>query len=185
MKLIVDQGTEVSINVSEFNLKWMECTKGIYEADRLIYSVDIDGNLMYADFEEYIYNNIKEIQVVHISTLSRLESIEETEESLREYLKKYIPITSSIADQMYGELSSEVWEDFSVCIKGLQWIVSSLQFLRYLYKGDLVKVDHLSKYCKELEKIIAEIEGNLNKGDLVNVGDLFHYELLPHLVKFQ
>lgn len=187
MKITLDQHTDSTITVEndEFSQKWLEFTDKIYKADRLIYSVDIDGQVLYEDYENYIQEHFQYIQHIHVSTLSRLESIHDTTSSLHEYLNKFVPAMASIADQMYGEMSPELWEQFTTGLEGLQWIVSSFEFLQYLYSEESLKLAQLTNYCMDLEKIIIELDVNLSKEDLVGVGDLLQYELLPHLEKYQ
>lgn len=185
MRLTVDQQIEENISPDELNSLWAECTKRIYNEDRLIYSVEIDGKVFFNEYESYIRDHIMEITYIHISTLSRIESINETESSLNEYLNSYIPITSSIADQMYGELSQEAWGIFAKSLQGLEWIVNSFDFLHYLYRGDRVKESELASYCDELKKTISELDKNLNENNIVTVGDILQYELLVLLKKHQ
>lgn len=187
MKLTIDQQTEIMLTIAsdEFSPRWQEVTNEIYKVDRLIYSVEIDGKVLYSNYENHIQEHFQLIQHIHISTLSRFESIHETEDSLHEYLDKFVPNMAPIADQMYGELSPEVWGQFTTGLEGLQWIVSAFEFLQYLYSEDSLKSAQLTNYCMDLEKIITELDVNLSKEDLVGVGDLLQYELLPHLEKYQ
>ncbi|MNW51893.1 hypothetical protein D3C74_293920 [compost metagenome] len=90
----------------------------------------------------------------------------------------------SIADQMYGEMLPEVWDQLKTGLEGLQWIVSSFEFLRYLYSTDSIVVSKLLDYSNELGRIIGEIANSINRDDIVGVADLIQYELLPILEKY-
>ncbi|MNP24504.1 hypothetical protein D3C76_1172680 [compost metagenome] len=91
----------------------------------------------------------------------------------------------SIADRMYGEVDSELWSKLATGLEGLQWIVSSFEFLRFLYDSDILNRTILSNYCTDLENIVKELEIGLTENDLVAAADLFKYELLPCLEKYQ
>ncbi|MNN77620.1 hypothetical protein D3C81_1941040 [compost metagenome] len=102
-----------------------------------------------------------------------------------EYLSKFIPGMGSIIDQMYGDVSPEIWKQFATGLEGLQWIVSSFEFLRYLYSADSMNHSKISALCLELDKIIRELDQRLHEDDLVGTADIFQYELLPCLEKYQ
>ncbi|MNO88531.1 hypothetical protein D3C76_799840 [compost metagenome] len=187
MKITIDQRIDYSIavDIEGFNIQlWQKYTEEIYKADRLIYFVDIDGQILHDGYENYILNNYKDIEHIQITTLSRLESIHETENSLNNYLNRFIPGMGSIADQMYGEMLPEVWDQLKTGLEGLQWIVSSFEFLRYLYSTDSIVVSKLLDYSNELGRIIGEIANSINRDDIVGVADLIQYELLPILEKY-
>lgn len=187
MKLTIDQQIEKDFTTAEdeFSESWLMSTAEIYQNDRLIYCVDIDGQVLYNQYEDYIRDHLQQIKHIHITTLSRLESIHETEKTLQEYLIRFIPAIASIADGMYGEVSPEMWGKFSTGIEGLKWIVDSFEFMLYLQSVDLIKKNELSTYCAELDRIITELDANLSGDDIVGVGDLLQYELIPHLQKYQ
>lgn len=187
MKITIDQLLDhtIIIEVEGFNSeKWEKCIEEIYKSDRLIYCVDIDGLVLHSGYENYILNNFTAIEHIHITTLSRLESIQETESSLNEYLNKFIPGIGTIADQMYGEMSPELWDQLKVGLEGLQWIVSSIEFLRYLHSANSMVASNITEYLAELGIVISELTNCLRMDDIVGAADLLHYELLPILEKY-
>lgn len=111
MKITIDEQKEIISSPlrEEFNKIWLEFTTEIYQAERLIYCVDIDGQVLYNQYEQYILHHIQEIENIHIHTMSRFDSINETEEQLVQYLNKFIPGMITIVDRMYGDMSNELW----------------------------------------------------------------------------
>lgn len=186
MKIKIDQSEKISVVdlKEELERVWADCLNSIYDEDRLIHHVNIDGQIFYSDYENYINNNLDLIKEVHINTFSRLESITETETTLSEYLVKYIPGMEEITNKLYGDVSPETWEEFATGLKGLQWIVSSLEFLRLLYAPGSEKSTHIQDYCSQLSQIVKELDKEMQSNNLVGVADLLQYELSPCLIGF-
>ncbi|WP_334076792.1 hypothetical protein [Paenibacillus sanfengchensis] len=186
MNIKVDQAKQISVVnfKEEFEKSWMSCLTDIYHEDRLIHHVDIDGQIYYSDYENHIKSNVDLIKEIHIITFSRLESIAETETALSEYLVKYVPGMEEITNKLYGDVSPETWEEFAAGLKGLQWIVSSLEFLRFLYTPGSEKSAHIQDYCSRLSQIVKELDKEMQSNNLVGVADLLQYELLPCLNDF-
>lgn len=186
MKITIDEQREIISSPlhEEFNTIWLECTTEIYEAERLIYFVDIDGQVLYNQYEQFIQVHLQEIEHIKIHTMSRFDSINETEEQLVQYINKFIPGMTTIVDRMYGDMSNELWGELATGLEGLQWIVSSFEFLKILYSSDILNNIIISNYCSDLENIVKDLDANLTEDDLVAVADLFKYELLPLLDKY-
>lgn len=187
MKVAVDhqEGKFIDSTIEQLDDWWKSATSYIYKQQRLIHCVEIDGNVFYTGFEQYLMDNVTDIKDVTIRTLTRLESIQETEQSIDEYLERFIPITQNIADQLYGDVMQEQQNSFAQFIEGLSWIVKAMEFIQALYD----ETNHVPQYLKvimsPLETIINDIFENVQQNDYVSVGDLLQYELLPLLQKFQ
>ncbi|MGG1552421.1 hypothetical protein [Paenibacillus ferrarius] len=143
-------------------------------ADKLFSHMSIDGIDVYDNIEEYIIENLAEIKrvKVHFSTIedyyrtSTLEAIN--------YLKNAIKPMESLANQFYiGD--SSLWKDCDQLIEGLEWINSFLTFsVGHSEGAGSLKVMQL-----ELSKHIQKLYDAMNLKDLVLVGDIINYELIP------
>lgn len=186
MRIKVDQAKQISVTElnEELEKVWAGCLKDIYDEDRLIHHVEIDGHLYYSDYEGYIKNNMDLIKEIHVFTLSRLESIAETETTLTEYLSRYIPGMDKIANKLYGDLLPEIWGEFSTGLAGLQWIVSSFEFLQLLYAPESQELTLIQNYNSQLTQIVRELDEEMQNDNLIAVADLIQYELLPCLRGF-
>ncbi|GGH33041.1 hypothetical protein [Paenibacillus segetis] len=187
MKITIDEIKErvISTVQKEFDKIWLECTSEIYQAERLIYSVDIDGQVLYNQYEEFIHEHLQQIKHIQIKTLSKLESIQETEEQMSQYLNKFVPGMNAIADRMYGDMNAELWGELASGLEGLQWIVKSFEFLEFLYNPDVLNYSILANFYTNLKNIIKDLDANLSGDDLVAVADLIKYELVPCLEKYK
>ncbi|WP_040952416.1 hypothetical protein [Gorillibacterium massiliense] len=186
MIIKVDQGKQISVLdiTEEFEKIWTECLEAIYHEDRIIHHVQIDGHYYYSDYENYIKNNMGLTKEVHVISSSRQESISETETALSEYLTRYIPVMNNIANKLYGDVSPETWEEFAAGLKGLQWIMSSFEFLRFLYETGSEEKKLIQDGCSQLSQIVKELDNEMQSDHLVGVADLLQYELLPFLNSF-
>jgi len=187
MLISIDNENEQFIepNLDVLNLWWQKSTGEIYSKDRLIYCVEIDGDIFYRDYESFIVNNREGIKRVNIKTLTRMESLIDTESALKDYLNRFIPSALNVSDTFYGEISEECWSLFSQFIEGLNWILKSMDFARLLHQENTINLPPYSTALQKLEKVVGELDQSLNQRDYVMVGDLIQYEIIPILEQFQ
>lgn len=166
---------------------WKGSTSQIYQDRRLIHFVEVNGKAIYEAYELYIVQNIQEVREVNIRTLSALESIQNTEQALDEYLERFIPGASDVADQLYGGLTLENQPLFAQLLEGFHWIVKSMQFDRELYAmaDHHVSPNFLTSTLSSLEKLLQEIIQAVENNDFTGVSDLLQYEVVPALQQFQ
>ncbi|SMF26968.1 hypothetical protein SAMN02744102_02314 [Paenibacillus barengoltzii] len=178
MEVIIDNGQVQNIlsTLDSINEWWIQSTSHIYKSNRLIYLVEIDGQPMYMGYEQFITENFQSINQIRIVTKSHQESIVETSSMLKTYLSEFIPKSEEISAFWYGDITADQWNQFSVFIEGLNWIVGSLEFLKVLSTDEKVLT-----LLNNLEVTIAELDRNLQEEDYVGVGDLLNYELIPIL----
>ncbi|WP_374717699.1 hypothetical protein [Neobacillus sp.] len=167
---------------------WWKCsTSRIYQDRRFIHFVEVNGKAVYEAYELYIVQNLQEVREINIHTLSVIESIQETEKALDEYLERFLPGALDVADQLYGGLSSESQPLFRQLLEGLNWIVMSMQFERELYA--MVEYhanpEFLISALSALENLHQEIMKAVENNDFTGVSDLLQYEVVPVLQQFQ
>ncbi|MCT2195924.1 hypothetical protein M3G15_12315 [Paenibacillus sp. p3-SID1389] len=182
MEVILDNGQvhHIHATLDSINEWWIQSTSHIYKSNRLIYLVEIDGQPMYTGYEQFIIENYRSINQIRIVTKSHQDSIVETLSMLKAYLTEFIPKSEEISAFWYGDISAEQWNQFSVFIEGLNWIVGSLEFLKVLNIDDNVIM-----LLNNLEAIIKELDQKLQVEDYVGVGDLISYELIPVLQRIE
>jgi hypothetical protein len=189
MKVAVD-GQQVELiedTLDDIEKWWRNSTSRIYQDRRLIHFVEVNGKAIYEAYELYIVQNIQEVREVNIHTLSAIESIQNTEQALDEYLERFVPGALDVADQLYGGLTLENQPLFGQLLEGFQWIVKSMQFDRELYAmADYhASPDFLTSTLSTLEKLLQEILQAVENNDFTSVSDLLQYEVVPALQQFQ
>lgn len=183
---MIDHQQEQFIDASVESLDrwWKQATGYIFGLQRLIHCVDIDGTTLYNNYEQYLILNATKVTEVNIRTLSRIESIQDTEQSIDEYLERFIPAAQNVADQLFGEITQEQQGLFAQFIEGLGWIINALEFNLALFNQDETAPSYLTTVMEPLEANIKEIYDHVQQKDFVSVGDLIQYELIPLLQKY-
>ncbi|WP_110931100.1 hypothetical protein [Paenibacillus bouchesdurhonensis] len=162
---------------------WKEQCSKINSADKFVYSVSIDGQVIYDNFDESIAANFSRIDALDIQTITKRESLIETEKSLVEYLNRFIPAISELSGCFYGELTEYHWEKFSYFIEGLSWILQSVEFIQLIVDVEIDPIHILT--MQKLESIIKELESSVEEEQYVMIGDLMQYELMPVLENYK
>lgn len=185
MRVKIDQNNELNVQEEPQSVSvwWKELCFKVQQENRLIYCAEIDGELLYDGYEDYIVNNFNRINEICIKTLTKQESIVESNISINEYLEGFIPAVIELSDHFYGELTENHWNTFAHFIEGLSWIVKSLEFIELLTDGETD--NNNNNTLKELEMIISNLEHALNQKEHVLVGDLIQYELIPLLQNYK
>ncbi|MFU1796325.1 hypothetical protein ACM1RC_20875 [Paenibacillus azoreducens] len=178
MRVMTDnyEPQEIHNDIQTINNWWKEFTSHLYRKKRLIYCLEIDGVQMFNGYESFIVENHEDINQIHIHTKSHQESIQETFQVMGNYLETFIPKSLALADCFYGEVSESQWDEFSQFIDGLNWIVSSLEFIQSI--SDSVN-DDIKLVLAELEPVIANLEQSIQNDEHVEMADLIKYELIP------
>ncbi|ANS76091.1 hypothetical protein AWM70_17120 [Paenibacillus yonginensis] len=161
---------------------WTGATAKIYKENRLIYNVEIDSNIFYNGYELIIYENINNISRININTKGKEESIEETKILLGQYLEGFIPISQKIADYFYGNMKDEHWTEFTDLLEGIKWIISSLEFIQVLSNSTATSYSNLAD---EITARVTELDQALQNNEMVLIGDLVNYDLIPLIEKIK
>lgn len=186
MIVMIDKKQEQIIepNLDELNEWWTLTTADIFQKQRFIHCVEINGFSLYEGYEKYLVDHISDIERVNIKTISRIESVEDTEKALDEYLKRFIPGSLKVSEYLYGDLSEDLWKDFSDFIVGLEWIVKALEFDMVLFKSEGVETPEYLSILDNLGSFISEMDNCLQQQDYVSVGDIIQFEIVPLLEIF-
>lgn len=181
LRTTIDNDNEVYINpkFEDINKWWIEATSRIYKEDRLIYCVKIDGQPLFNEYEKYIVKNFGQIREINIETKSKQESISETKIAIQQFLEKFIPAGNLIADSFYSGMDQQNWQDFSDFIEGLNWLLSSFEFINVLNP-----TQNISLMLSNFEQNVKELSGSLERQEYVLSGDLIKYEILPSLENY-
>ncbi|CAH8248880.1 hypothetical protein WJ0W_006064 [Paenibacillus melissococcoides] len=171
-------------SAKEVNDFWVARTIPILESDRLIYSVQIDDNKYYSDYESIILENYHRINEIHIVTHTKEECFIITLEDLKAYLPRVVTEIPEIAEKLYAEEISEIGALITPIIDSLQWIVSALEFAYAISEkvNNANQLRHsIEQLYKNIESFIEQFHDQLSWNNYVGVSDLLQYELVPTL----
>ncbi|GJM70141.1 hypothetical protein HMSSN036_23570 [Paenibacillus macerans] len=171
--------------IEELDKWWKEATSSIFQTGQFIHCVEIDGKSFYNGYEQYLLLNVNQIKGINIQTLSKTESILSTEQSLDEYLDRFIPGALGLADQLFGNLSAEQQQLLAQLVEGLDWIGKALQFAGTLYADSGSSLPEYADLLEPFYAFVNELFEAINQDDYVGVADLLQYEIVPLLERFR
>lgn len=190
MKIIVDEKLTDYQNENLKNLDqfWRELTKQLFSENRIIQHVDIDGKRYYSDYEKIIVNNFNTIKKVHISTISEKEFFELNLIELNHLINGILNNLDHVSGAFYGEMKQQEWENFREFIQALTWMHQMLSVINQIGEKSgilLDQIDFIKIAIFEIEKIVRQINENIEIDDMISVGDILEYELRPLLLKME
>lgn len=144
----------------------------------------IDGEDIYENMEEYINNNIRIIKEIKVMTATMKEFILDIIITTREYIEKAIPQIISLSDCFYSNPSAENWNAISNLFDGIGWIIDSFKNIDGLKNLNVMFNDYenWNQYTTEihsLTNILIDLKESLENDDIMLVGDLLSYEIVP------
>ncbi|MNB88564.1 hypothetical protein D3C75_355820 [compost metagenome] len=187
MRVMIDQqdAREIESNYQSLDMWWKMATAQIAQRQRLIYCVQVNDKTIFDGYEQFIISNLDTLEEINVTTLSKTESIQQTEEELDEYLDRFLPASIEVARNFYGDLTEKHWNQFSSFIKGLDWILKALEFETELLKQEGKKLPEYLTIVDTLEVIVRELDSSLQVQNFVAVGDLIQYEIIPLMQNFR
>lgn len=138
--------------------------------------IKIDGIDFYENYNEYIMNNLENIQRMEINLKTTKEIINENLETIISYLERIFPELDLLVDDIYIEFSKELWGKFSQIFDGLEFILKILDILlknKELYD----EVDKYSFIKQEIETEIKHLSEAFEIDDRVYISDIIIYEI--------
>ncbi|WP_147512960.1 hypothetical protein [Brevibacillus massiliensis] len=148
----------------------------MHESNSVIVQMDIDGQVVFDDYFEYISDRIGEIRKIEVISQSVEEFTNEVLMTANEYLERSLPLISLLSDEFYQGPKQETWEQFEQLIEGLQWMEQTVQYVSN-NKPSCEQWQETFRWSTEL----AELEQAVIQQDAVLIGDILRYEILTRL----
>jgi len=184
MHLYID-GTlvqEIDNHFDSLTNAWKEITIQINNEQRIIQKVVVDRQEFYVDYDVYFMQHYRHLESVEIYTIAISQAIEETLQEVLAYNRKVIASIDQVSQAFYGTLQPSDWDLFSQFSQGIDWLLDTLSFLQEtIVEGSVygTALPVINKTIVDLARQIRAIEGPVEAGDLVLVGDLIQYEFGP------
>lgn len=148
---------------------------GLYFSHLIVDSIEVVD-----DYENYLLKYIDQISHVEVVLLNSKELLNEALLSCKDYLAQALSEIEKLADKFYQGENEETWKKFDQMLEGLQWIVQMVSALNS--NKDFYNTIHDSMEIEEkLSSDIAELEDAVTQNDLILIGDIINYEILPTL----
>lgn len=96
------------------------------------------------------------------------------------YIQGAIPLIEELSDEFYRGPEQSTWIKLQQLIEGIDWINSGAEAIVNC-KQDFGKANEYIKSVTEMESKLLEFEGAMKNSDMVLIGDLLSYEIIPML----
>ncbi|WKY48557.1 hypothetical protein Q5O24_04360 [Eubacteriaceae bacterium ES3] len=156
------------------------CQKNNWEIDYLI----IDGQHIAEDWLHYIEENFFSVRdvIVVVNHLDVL--ISETLNSTYEYVKNGFSLINELSESFYQKPDSRDWSLLANLFEGIEWIISVQEKIDEISNLDQLIRDYsiwneVVFLIGQLKNNIMEINHAMENQDLVLIGDLLQYEVMP------
>ncbi|WP_372629523.1 hypothetical protein [Cohnella sp.] len=154
--------------------------KSLYDQQEIVQEVIIDGVNYRDQYNNYLLENLMDIQSVEIKSVQEAVLMQSIAEDLKEYLPKLIRGCDSIPELLYGEMKEEDWGYFGQLMEGTNWVGQSALALRtYGDKRLGAEPIHASvvQFVDGLEKHVEELGAAMEQQDYTSAADLIKYEM--------
>lgn len=162
------------------------CLKKKLEIAHLI----IDGEIIDKDYQLFFQEHIQTIDevIVVVSSLEML--VTETISSAYEYVSSNLKGIETLAESFYGKTDSQAWKQLANLFEGIEWLlniqvrIDQIKNLNELIKDYLVWNEVVLLLLQLKDQMLSMNEAMQNS-DLVLIGDLLKYEILPLFMKLE
>ncbi|ACL70454.1 hypothetical protein [Halothermothrix orenii] len=190
MKVIID---EQIVKIEKLPENLLECLKviekEINQSNKAINTVHIDG----VPLEEFTLDKVKEMDISDVDTIeyetkSAEELFSEGVQMLEDYLPKLKSGVYEIINLLEENRLSDAFSLIAKATEGLHWVINNLMLFRDFLLNDIEKeIDFkdFDNYMSNTNNFFAEINRAIERRDYVLIRDLFEYEIVPKLEKWQ
>lgn len=138
-----------------------------------------DGIEVLKSHEDYLNQNINEIERIEIIAKTVKEFVNDILLSAEDYINRATPELGTLAEEFYNNAKADSWSRFSQLLEGLQWLTDMLSSI----EDCTVKPLNWGGYARisnEMQGILKNLEKALQNEDHVLIGDLIQYEIIEN-----
>ena len=135
-----------------------------------------DGQEIYEDFDVYLKENIQDIKQLEIVLIGVEQMFFKMIKSASDYLERALPQIQTLADEFYQTPTENTWTRFVQLLDGMSWLTECME----LFNQRSREVIQIGEFKEKLD----ELENAVKNSDLILIGDLITYEVLPILEAF-
>ena len=142
--------------------------------------IEVDGNQVYENHYEYIIDNLAVLKEIKVAIISVDELIKNILVSAVQYVQGAVPLIGSLSDEFYRGPEPETWAKLQQLIEGIEWINSGAEVIVNSKKSNELVYEYV-KVASEMKSKLIEFEESIKNSDMVLIGDLLSYEIIPML----
>ncbi|MFD2442725.1 hypothetical protein ACFSO7_01780 [Bacillus sp. CGMCC 1.16607] len=138
----------------------------------------INGQEIYEKFEDYIWDNITNINEIKIIVCSIKEFVGSLLVSLNTYLNRAIPEVKILINDFYQTPSNQSWLSLNQLLEGVDWIYQTIKSIDKT-EHNILGWDEFIKNAARFEIELPNLLEALEVKDSILIADIIQYELLP------
>lgn len=165
-----------------------EIVETIYEEvekmGEILYSLKIDGQEVYVDFGEYLFNNIRNIEEIKVKTLTISELIESNLMTTLDYIENSREPIGILARKLQKSLGQSDIDSLSDLFEGIEWIIESFAYIDRdpNINKKMEKKEEWNLYAKEVYTLISvmpELLSAFGKQANLSVANILLEQIIP------
>lgn len=149
----------------------------VAESGLLFSHLVVDGMEIFTDLEQYLYENLKNIERVYVHLVTPADYLLNILHTGQEYIQNAIPQLQPLVDEFYAVPDSTSWRKLGDLTEGMQWFQQTSLFMRGLKTLPEWGVDLQS--ALQFDAILSQLADAVNQEDAVLIGDIIQYEIIP------
>lgn len=130
----------------------------------------IDGHPIYEDFQDYILDNIKKIQLIEVKVNTIKQLNDDILITSDEYLSRALPIISELSNDFYRNPTEDTWNEFDNLLEGIQWLFQAFEPSKLF-----------SSVFHNLQMVLTHLFEAVEYKDMTLIGDILNYEIIKLL----
>ena len=135
----------------------------------------IDGVEVTSAPNEYVIENIKNIESIDVIFISHDEYLEQVTGIMVAFLVSAVPTIRAVADEFYGKPDDEAWSKFNACINGISSLLGII--------NSLVSSPELAGKTEAFAEVGSSI--GLHLDNLLTAAKLNDYTLMADIMRFE
>lgn len=178
MKLIFLQQI-IKFNIKPTTENVFEKINGLLSKDYYFSHFIADGIEVHEGHEEYLNQNIKEIENIEIIAKTVKEFVNDILLSAESYINRATPELGTLSEEFFDNPNADSWSRFSQLIEGLQWLTDMLTLIGDS-NGKPLNWARYVEVSNDMKGILKNLEEALQNEDHVLIGDLIQYEIIEN-----
>lgn len=144
----------------------------------------VDETPIYGDYYHYFMEHIEKTNKVEVILLTIADLVNETIITANDYISNAIPLLTQLAEEFYQQPDKETWTKLNDLFEGVQWIIESLTQIDSIKNLNSIVNNYeiWNEYVQgvsQLSVIIPELESAIIGKDIISIGDMLLYEVMP------
>ena len=178
-----DQRIEIQ-NMKELKECWNKIQQDAFKNNEIPYYLHLNGLEVYDDIYQTLLDNFTTDPLeIELITINHEQLLVEIRNSLEEYLSRVLTQLEPLSDSFYSELTGKNWNNLSVLIEGLEWIMQSWSGLLPTFPASLH--ERILSVQQRFEQVTRQLLEEMEKQNHTGIGDCLIYNVQPLLDQMQ